>query len=80
MNIKHLNDIFRHMALVIILTKAGLDLDPKVLKQHWITVLTLGLLPWFLEALFTALLSHLFLELPWKYGFLLGELKQIQNL
>ncbi|XP_043467171.1 sodium/hydrogen exchanger 9B2 [Leptopilina heterotoma] len=64
----------RKIALVIILTRAGLDLDPRALKSMKITVPKLGLIPWFVEALVVAVLTRYLLNLPWIWGFLLGSI------
>ncbi|XP_033209689.1 sodium/hydrogen exchanger 9B2 isoform X2 [Belonocnema kinseyi] len=64
----------RKIALVIILTRAGLDLDPKALKSMKITVPKLGLIPWFVEATVVAVLTRYLLGLPWVWGFLLGSI------
>ncbi|XP_014235913.1 sodium/hydrogen exchanger 9B2-like isoform X1 [Trichogramma pretiosum] len=57
----------RKIALVIILTRAGLDLDPAALKAMKITVPKIGLIPWFFEAGVVAVAGHyvLGLELLW---------------
>ncbi|XP_043522279.1 sodium/hydrogen exchanger 9B2-like [Frieseomelitta varia] len=61
------------IALVIILTRAGLDLDPDALKKLRITVPKLGLIPWVVEVLVIAILTKYLLGLPWIWGFLLGS-------
>lgn len=63
---------FRKIALVVLLTRAGLDLDPDALKKLYLRVITLGLVPWLAEATMMALLSHYLLDLPWTWGMLLG--------
>lgn len=60
--------------MVIILTRAGLDLDPNALKSMKITVPKLGLIPWFVEAFVVAVLTKYLLNLPWIWGFLLGSI------
>lgn len=62
----------RKIALVVLLTRAGLDLDPEALKKLYLRVITLGLVPWLLEATALALLSHYFLDFPWQWAMLLG--------
>lgn len=64
---------YRKIALVIILTRAGLDLDPNALKRLKITVPKLGLIPWLVEALVIAILTKYLLDLPWIWGFFLGS-------
>ncbi|XP_048509188.1 sodium/hydrogen exchanger 9B2 [Athalia rosae] len=63
----------RKFALVIILTRAGLDLDPEALKRLRVTVPKIGLIPWFVEAGVITLTTRYFLHLPWVWGFLLGS-------
>ena len=63
----------RKIALVIILTRAGLDLDPDALKRLRVTVPKLGLIPWVVETLVIAVLTKYLLGLPWIWGFLLGS-------
>nr|CAD7424897.1 unnamed protein product [Timema monikensis] len=65
--------VLRRIALVIILTRAGLDLDPPALRKLWVTVLKLGLVPWIIECVVVAVISHYLLGLPWFWGFLLGR-------
>ncbi|XP_015610282.1 sodium/hydrogen exchanger 9B2 [Cephus cinctus] len=64
----------RKIALVIILTRAGLDLDPNALKKLRITVPKLGLIPWFAEAGAVAVTTYFLLGLPWVWGLLLGSI------
>lgn len=60
--------------MVIILTRAGLDLDPTALKRLKVTVPKLGLIPWLVEATVVAVLTKYLLNLPWIWGFLLGSI------
>jgi len=69
---KEVTKELRKVALVIILTRAGLDLDPGALKRLKITVPKLGLVPWFVEAGVTAILVHYLLDMPWDWCVLLG--------
>jgi NhaP-type Na+/H+ or K+/H+ antiporter len=62
----------RKIALVIILTRAGLDLDSAALKRMRITVPKLGLVPWTVECVVIAIMTHYLLGLPWIWAFLLG--------
>ena len=64
----------RKIALVIILTRAGLDLDPKALRTMKITMPKVGLIPWVIEATVVAVLTRYLLGLPWIWGFLLGSI------
>ncbi|XP_075974794.1 sodium/hydrogen exchanger 9B2-like isoform X2 [Anticarsia gemmatalis] len=71
---KNLNQDLRKIALVIILTRAGLGLDASVLRKHYAAVLQLGLLPWLVECILIAVSTHYLLQLPWIWGFLLGSM------
>jgi NhaP-type Na+/H+ or K+/H+ antiporter len=65
--------VLRKVALVIILTRAGLDLDSAALKRMRITVPKLGLIPWVVECVVIAIMTHYLLALPWIWAFLLGS-------
>jgi NhaP-type Na+/H+ or K+/H+ antiporter len=62
----------RKIALVIILTRAGLGLDSAALKLMRITVPMLGLVTWTMECVVIAIMTHYLLGLPWIWAFLLG--------
>jgi NhaP-type Na+/H+ or K+/H+ antiporter len=62
----------RKVALVIILTRAGLDLDSAALKRMRVTVPKLGLIPWLVECVVIAVMTYYLLDLPWVWAFLLG--------
>lgn len=62
------------MALVIILIRAGLDLDPHALKRLKWAVLKLGLVPWIIEFVLIAVMAHYLLDLPWMFGLGLGSI------
>lgn len=66
--------VFRKIALVIILIRAGLDLDPIALKRLKFTTVKLGLVPWTVEAGVIAVTSHFFLNLPWNWSIMLGAI------
>ncbi|XP_046988108.1 sodium/hydrogen exchanger 9B2-like, partial [Schistocerca americana] len=65
--------VLRHVALVIILTRAGLDLDPPSLRRLAVHVLKLGLVPWVAECAVVTVATALLLGLPWIWAFLLGS-------
>ncbi|XP_049772785.1 sodium/hydrogen exchanger 9B2-like [Schistocerca cancellata] len=65
--------VLRHVALVIILTRAGLDLDPPSLRRLAVHVLKLGLVPWLAECAVVTVATALLLGLPWIWAFLLGS-------
>lgn len=62
------------MALVIIMIRAGLDLDPVAMKKLKFAVLQLALGPWIVEAVAVCVLSHYILGLTWLYGLALGSI------
>lgn len=64
----------RKFALVIILTRAGLEMDPEAFKKIWLTILKLGLVPWVVEAGVNCVMCHWLLGLPWMWGLLLGSI------
>lgn len=64
----------RKFALVIILTRAGLEMDPEAFKKIWFTILKLGLVPWTVEAAVNCCMCHWLLGLPWMWGLLLGSI------
>lgn len=64
----------RKVALVIILTRAGLDLDPKAVNRQRITMPKIGLLPWLVEAAVVAAMSKYLLDLPWVWSLLIASI------
>ncbi|XP_056648034.1 sodium/hydrogen exchanger 9B2-like [Diorhabda sublineata] len=70
----HLNKHLSAVALVIILTRAGLDLDPSAVNKLKFTVLKLSIIPWTTEAAVTIVLSKFLLSIGWKYAILLGSI------
>ncbi|XP_069677232.1 sodium/hydrogen exchanger 9B2-like isoform X3 [Periplaneta americana] len=62
----------RKVALVVILIRAGLGLDPAALKRLSWVVLRLSLVPSVVEATVVAFMAHGLLGLPLLWGFLLG--------
>jgi NhaP-type Na+/H+ or K+/H+ antiporter len=60
------------MALVVILLRAGLELDQSALKRLGMMVLRLAIGPAVIEAVAVAIFTHILLGLPWMWGFLLG--------
>ncbi|XP_071552701.1 sodium/hydrogen exchanger 9B2-like isoform X2 [Panulirus ornatus] len=62
----------RNVALIIILIRAGLGLDPVALKKLSCVVLRLALLPCLVEAVTTGIVSMFLLGLPWSWSFMLG--------
>ena len=66
------SDFQRTVALTIILTRAGLGLDPVALRRLSCGVLRLASMPCVVEASVDAVSSHFILGFPWSYGFMLG--------
>ncbi|XP_066147481.1 sodium/hydrogen exchanger 9B2-like isoform X1 [Euwallacea fornicatus] len=64
----------RHGALVIILIRAGLDLDPKALWRLKFIVVKLSLFPWLVEAVICSISSRFLLEMTWDFSILLGSI------
>ncbi|XP_053615352.1 sodium/hydrogen exchanger 9B2-like isoform X1 [Plodia interpunctella] len=64
----------RKIALTIILTRAGMDLDPTAMKKVFFTVIKLALIPWLFECILSAIMGNLLLGLPWDWAFLLGSI------
>uniref|UniRef100_A0A3Q3WQA8 Cation/H+ exchanger transmembrane domain-containing protein n=1 Tax=Mola mola TaxID=94237 RepID=A0A3Q3WQA8_MOLML len=62
----------RNIALSIILTRAGLGLDPQALRRLKAVCVRLAVGPCVVEACIVAVVSHLLLDLPWVWGFILG--------
>ena len=62
----------RTIALVVILLRAGLGLDPQSLRRLSFTVIRLAFLPCLVETLVIVLVTHYLLDLPVVWGFILG--------
>ncbi|XP_065175967.1 uncharacterized protein LOC135805795 isoform X1 [Sycon ciliatum] len=62
----------RSVALVIILVRAGLGLNPSVLKRAKFVIMRLAFLPCLVEASVDAVLANLLLDFPWAWGYMLG--------
>ncbi|XP_013133881.1 PREDICTED: mitochondrial sodium/hydrogen exchanger 9B2 isoform X2 [Papilio polytes] len=71
---EHVCSYIRKIALTIILTRAGLDLDPVAMKKFFFTVIKLALIPWTFECVLCAVMANLLLGLPWDWAFLLGSI------
>lgn len=69
----HGNHIFlRQVALVVILIRAGLGLDPEALLRLKGVVLRLAFTPCLVEALTVGVSAHFILSFPWLWALLLG--------
>ncbi|EDV99190.1 GH13169 [Drosophila grimshawi] len=64
----------RKFALTIILTRAGLEMNPNAFKKVYKTILKLGIVPWFVEFGVLVLMSHFLLGLPWIWCCMLGSI------
>uniref|UniRef100_A0A4W5KB96 Cation/H+ exchanger domain-containing protein n=1 Tax=Hucho hucho TaxID=62062 RepID=A0A4W5KB96_9TELE len=62
----------RNVALAIILTRAGLGLDPSALSRLKAVCVRLAVGPCTVEASTVAVMSHFLMGLPWVWGFVLG--------
>ena len=62
----------RSVALAVILLRAGLGLDPAALRKLSAMVFRLAFSPCLAETLVVAVASHLLLDFPWTWGFMLG--------
>ena len=62
----------RNMALMVILTRAGLGLDAAALRRLSLVVLRLAFTPCLSETLTVGIAAHLLLGFPWIWGFMLG--------
>uniref|UniRef100_A0A3Q1EV12 Sodium/hydrogen exchanger 9B2-like n=1 Tax=Acanthochromis polyacanthus TaxID=80966 RepID=A0A3Q1EV12_9TELE len=69
----HWSAALRNIALSIILTRAGLGLDPSALRRLKAVCVRLAIGPCVVEACCVAVVSHLLLGLPWTWGFILGN-------
>ncbi|XP_031133216.2 sodium/hydrogen exchanger 9B2-like [Sander lucioperca] len=68
----HWSAALRNIALSIILTRAGLGLDPTALRRLKAVCVRLAVGPCVLEASVVAVVSHFLLGLPWIWGFIQG--------
>ena len=64
----------RKFSLVIILIRAGLEMDPDAFKKVWLTIIKLGLVPWTAECVLCALLTHFIFHMDWIWAFALGSI------
>ncbi|KAF2354193.1 Cation/H+ exchanger [Trinorchestia longiramus] len=62
----------RNIALVVILLRAGLGLDPHALKAMSFVVFRLAFTPCIVETVVVAIVTHFLLGFPWLWGFMLG--------
>ncbi|XP_071552280.1 sodium/hydrogen exchanger 9B2-like isoform X2 [Panulirus ornatus] len=62
----------RNIALVVILLRAGLGLDPAALKELSFMVIRLAFSPCIIETIVVAVVTNLLLDFPWLWGLMLG--------
>ncbi|XP_035377424.1 sodium/hydrogen exchanger 9B2 [Electrophorus electricus] len=62
----------RSIALAIILTRAGLGLNPSALRRLKAVCVRVAIGPCTTEACTVAVVSHYLMNLPWTWGFILG--------
>ncbi|XP_066527615.1 sodium/hydrogen exchanger 9B2 [Hoplias malabaricus] len=62
----------RSIALAIILTRAGLGLNPAALRKLKAVCVRVAVGPCSIEACTVAVVSHFLMDLPWIWGFILG--------
>ncbi|XP_044039935.1 sodium/hydrogen exchanger 9B2 isoform X2 [Siniperca chuatsi] len=68
----HWSTALRNIALSIILTRAGLGLDPSALSRLKGVCVRVAVGPCVVEASIVTVVSHFLLGLPWVWGFILG--------
>nr|CAD7595162.1 unnamed protein product [Timema genevievae] len=71
-NYLRLVTFLRRIALMTILTRAGIELDPKHLERFSYVMLRLAIVPSVIEAVVVMLLTRYVMGLPWVWGMLLG--------
>lgn len=64
----------RHIALVIILTRAGLEMDPEAFKKIWMTIIKLSIIPWTIEAAANSVICRFLFDMPWMWCLLFGAI------
>ncbi|XP_075891353.1 sodium/hydrogen exchanger 9B2 [Nelusetta ayraudi] len=68
----HWSSALRNIALSVILTRAGLGLNPSALLRLKAVCMRLAIGPCMTEACVVTVVSHFLLGLPWIWGFILG--------
>ncbi|XP_074555231.1 sodium/hydrogen exchanger 9B2 [Halichoeres trimaculatus] len=68
----HWSSALRNIALSIILTRAGLGLNPSALSRLKAVCVRVAVGPCMVEACVISIMSHFLLGLPWVWGFILG--------
>ena len=70
------SSFLRSVALVVILLRSGLELDPGALRRLKFTVLRLAFGPCIVESVTVALMARWLLDMPWLWAFQLGYVVQ----
>jgi NhaP-type Na+/H+ or K+/H+ antiporter len=76
-NIDGIGNVTAHLrkfALVIILTRAGLEMDPEAFKKVWPTIIKLSIIPWTIEAAVNAVIAYFLFDMPLMWCLLLGAI------
>ncbi|XP_037084502.1 sodium/hydrogen exchanger 9B2-like [Pollicipes pollicipes] len=66
------SSLLRNVALMVILTRAGLGLDAGALRRLSLVVVRLAFTPCLSETLTVGIAAHLLLGMPWIWSFMLG--------
>jgi NhaP-type Na+/H+ or K+/H+ antiporter len=69
---RNLSSILRSFSLVIILLRAGLGLDPQVIKKRSAVIVRVAFIPLLVEGAIVTVTSHFLLGFPWTWALLLG--------
>ena len=64
--------VSRAIALVVILSRAGIGLDPVKLRKLSFGVFRLAFSPCIVETISAAVCSRFIFNFPWSWGFMLG--------
>ncbi|XP_065352910.1 sodium/hydrogen exchanger 9B2-like [Cloeon dipterum] len=67
--------VIRKASLVIIMMRAGLDLDPNSVRKLKFTILRLGWMPWAIEMCCVAAMTKYLFDLTWSWAFILGAVE-----
>ncbi|VVC43995.1 Hypothetical protein CINCED_3A025739 [Cinara cedri] len=71
---KEFSSVLRKIALMVIFTRAGLDLDPVALKKLYCRVMFLAIVPWCAELTVISVSVYYLLGLPWPFAMLCGSI------
>ncbi|XP_067006986.2 sodium/hydrogen exchanger 9B2 [Anabrus simplex] len=71
-NYQYVAAVLRKASIAIIMTSAGLELDPASLRRLSVMVLRLAVIPAMVEGIALMVAAYFLLDLPWLWGALLG--------